>query len=240
VEVVGGGLAVVLVVVTIALLVLDRQRPRRAPYPWLWLLPPGALIGVSLFFGVALYPGLPTEIPTHFDVHGVADHYAATTAFTAFFPVIIQTLLTAIIAVAAALSLRLPPRGDARAAVTTVQATLILATGVDLALLLLARPVWQGRTTLSTGTLIGAALAVAVGVAAVLAASLRATRPAPGDPESHWRGIFYIDRDNPSIFVPKRFGLGWTLNLGRPGGQALLAALIAVPVLTVAVGAFAA
>jgi len=238
VEVVGGGLAVVLVGVTIALLVLDRQRPRTAPYPWLWLLPPGALIGVSMLFGVALYPGLPTEIPIHFDVHGVADHYAATTPFTAFFPVILQTLLTAIVAVAAALSLRLPPRGDARAAVTTVQATLILATGVDLALLLLAQPIWQGRTTLAAGTLAGAALAVAVGLAAVLAAALRATRRAPGS-DPHWRGVFYIDRDNPSIFVPKRFGLGWTLNLGRPGGRALLAALIAVPVLTAVFGAFA-
>jgi uncharacterized membrane protein len=189
VEVVVGGLAVVLVVVTIALLVLDRQRPRRAPYPWLWLLPPGALIGVSLFFGVALYPGLPTEIPIHFDVHGVADHYAATTAFTTFFPVIIQVLLTAIVAVSAALALRLPPRGDAYAAVTTVRATLILATGIDLALLLLAQPIWQGRTTLAAGTLVSAALAVTTGVAAVLVAALRATRRTPEDPspKPHWR-----------------------------------------------------
>jgi uncharacterized membrane protein len=122
--------------------------------------------------------------------------------------------------------------------VTTVQATLVLATGLDLALLLLALPIWQGRTSLAGGTLVGAAAAVATGVAAVLLAALRATRSPGTDP--HWRGVFYIDRDNPSIFVPKRFGLGWTLNLGRPGGRALLAALIAVPVLTVAVGAFAA
>jgi len=36
------------------------------------------------------------------------------------------------------------------------------------------------------------------------------------DDDSHWKlGAFYVNRDDPSIFVPKRFGVGWTLNLGN-------------------------
>jgi uncharacterized membrane protein len=29
-------------------------------------------------------------------------------------------------------------------------------------------------------------------------------------------GAFYVNRDDPSIFVEKRFGLGYTINLGNP------------------------
>ena len=29
------------------------------------------------------------------------------------------------------------------------------------------------------------------------------------------RGLFYVDRDDPSIMVEKRFGLGYTLNYGN-------------------------
>ncbi|MGN6200731.1 DUF5808 domain-containing protein, partial [Humibacter sp.] len=29
-----------------------------------------------------------------------------------------------------------------------------------------------------------------------------------------------VNRDDPATFVPKRFGVGWTINLGSPGGIA--------------------
>ncbi|WP_391118944.1 DUF1648 domain-containing protein [Psychrobacillus sp. L3] len=37
------------------------------------------------------------------------------------------------------------------------------------------------------------------------------------DDDKYWKGgLFYINKDDPSIFVEKRFGVGWTLNYGRP------------------------
>ena len=169
----------VLVALVAALIVIDRRRPRRMPYPWLWLLPPGALIGVSLLFGVALYPGLPDEIPIHFDAYGVADHWVATTPFSVLLPVILQGLVTALLAVAAALGLRLAPRGDAAAAADTVRAILVLAAGLDLALLLVAQPVWRGGTELPVATMAAASAAaitgaLAVGVTAVRLGAARA------------------------------------------------------------------
>jgi uncharacterized membrane protein len=39
------------------------------------------------------------------------------------------------------------------------------------------------------------------------------------DEDSHWKGgLFYFNRNDPSIFVEKRFGVGWTLNFGNPIG----------------------
>ena len=37
------------------------------------------------------------------------------------------------------------------------------------------------------------------------------------DDDKYWKGgLFYINKDDPSIFVEKRFGVGWTFNFGRP------------------------
>ncbi|XES00987.1 DUF5808 domain-containing protein [Streptomyces sp. S1D4-11] len=36
------------------------------------------------------------------------------------------------------------------------------------------------------------------------------------DVDRHWFGLFYCNRDDPRLAVPKRYGWGWTLNFGRP------------------------
>ena len=36
----------------------------------------------------------------------------------------------------------------------------------------------------------------------------------PSDEE--WTGVFYSNPKDPSLFVPKRFGIGYTLNFGNP------------------------
>jgi uncharacterized membrane protein len=39
------------------------------------------------------------------------------------------------------------------------------------------------------------------------------------DEDSHWYGgLFYFNKNDPSIFVEKRFGAGWTINYGNPIG----------------------
>jgi hypothetical protein len=48
-------------------------------------------------------------------------------------------------------------------------------------------------------------------------------------PAGRWRaGIFYLNREDPSIFVQKRFGTGYTLNFGQPMAWLLLVVLLIV------------
>ena len=43
------------------------------------------------------------------------------------------------------------------------------------------------------------------------------------DDDQYWKaGIFYINKNDPSILVEKRFGVGWTLNFGNPLGYLIL------------------
>jgi uncharacterized membrane protein len=43
------------------------------------------------------------------------------------------------------------------------------------------------------------------------------------DDDQYWKGgLFYFNPEDPSIFVEKRFGVGWTLNFARPLGYLIL------------------
>ena len=47
------------------------------------------------------------------------------------------------------------------------------------------------------------------------------------DDDAHWRlGIFYADADDPAVIVPKRFGIGWTLNWARQASWGIVAGFV--------------
>jgi len=62
-----------------------------------------------------------------------------------------------------------------------------------------------------------------------------AARPV-GDrtPDQCWRaGMFYVNPQDPAILVEKRFGIGYTLNFGRPAAWLLIAFIIALSVVPI-------
>lgn len=43
------------------------------------------------------------------------------------------------------------------------------------------------------------------------------------DEDDYWKGgLFYFNKNDPSIFVEKRFGIGWTINFANPKGYLLV------------------
>lgn len=61
------------------------------------------------------------------------------------------------------------------------------------------------------------------------------------DDDRYWYGnIFYNNPDDPEVFVPKRYGLGWTVNLGHPQGRLFMLVTLLLPlvilILTVLIG----
>ncbi len=55
------------------------------------------------------------------------------------------------------------------------------------------------------------------------------------DDDRYWRfGLFYYNRDDPSLLVPNRFGIGWGPNLARPVNWVILAAILGGPLITTA------
>lgn len=56
-------------------------------------------------------------------------------------------------------------------------------------------------------------------------------KSSPGDDE-YWKwGIFYFNKDNPDLFIEKKFGVGWTVNFARPGIWIFLLMIIIIPLI---------
>jgi hypothetical protein len=52
--------------------------------------------------------------------------------------------------------------------------------------------------------------------------------------ERCWKaGSFYVNRKDTALFVPKRFGTGWTLNLGNPLAWAIFLVPTALVILSI-------
>ncbi len=70
----------------------------------------------------------------------------------------------------------------------------------------------------------GATGAVAAGAGALLR-----------DNDRYWKlGVFYFNRQDASLFLPERFGIGWTMNWARPAAWAIVVGLVAVVVALIA------
>ena len=52
------------------------------------------------------------------------------------------------------------------------------------------------------------------------------------DDDRYWYGgVFYNNPNDPALFVPKRFGLGWTMNFGHPRAKLILFGMVLVALL---------
>lgn len=50
------------------------------------------------------------------------------------------------------------------------------------------------------------------------------------DDDRYWiGGVFYNNPDDPAILVPKRYGMGWTVNFGNPRGRLFMFATLLIP-----------
>lgn len=57
------------------------------------------------------------------------------------------------------------------------------------------------------------------------------------DDDNYWRGLLYVNREDPALFVPKRVGIGWAVNFGNPYSWLVLVGLVVVVAGLVTLGA---
>ena len=55
-------------------------------------------------------------------------------------------------------------------------------------------------------------------------------------PDECWKlGLFYFNRNDPALFVEKRFGIGWTVNFANPRAWLVLGAILLFILATLAI-----
>ena len=57
------------------------------------------------------------------------------------------------------------------------------------------------------------------------------------DDDRYWYGgFFYNNPDDPALFVPKRYGMGWTVNFGNPKGRLFFIGTLLIPLVIALLG----
>ncbi|MEV6611356.1 DUF1648 domain-containing protein [Kutzneria sp. NPDC051319] len=204
-------------------------------FPWLWLLLPVLVVVVSAVLGIIRYPDLPDPMPVHFDAAGNANRYAAKSIGSVFSIVFIQAGLTVVLCGIGALVFRGPADVDPSRPAASVRAHrefiarlgkgfIVFATLINLGLLATDWSMWSGSG--QVGVLLPLTLGpIVVGVALLVIIIVQRNREREPDEhtglthrddDSNWiGGIIYRNSDDPSWFVQRRFGFGWTVNVGN-------------------------
>lgn len=216
--------------------------------PWVWETLPLAIIAATVGYLAAHYPDAPDRIATHFDAAGHANGFADKSILTYFALVWSQIALEALLLALAVLVAH--ARAVSGAASSRFRAlwlrylyglrVLMLAFSGGIAIVVALS---ANGTPTGTEWILPAAVAL---VAFVLGgALLLALRTGQGGArlgpvaetgtdhmdDRYWKlGAIYVNPHDPSIFVERRFGIGWTINLGNPRGIALMIALLALPI----------
>lgn len=226
------------------------------PVSLLWECLHLPLAGLTAALSVALMPYMPERVPIHYDSAGVADNWVDKGPVVVLMPAGIVLFLGVCMAFSHFTIVK-SKRGtspDAPAAsaygyalYARAQSMLLVGLGLAISALICLMP-FNMAGFLSVDAFIGAVVLV---IAASLAGSAwiyavygqnghRAVRrlldaAADGgmqvDDDRFWKlGVFYLNRDDPALFVPRRFGVGWSVNWGRPGAWGIIigfAALVA-------------
>jgi uncharacterized membrane protein len=209
-----------------------------SPAGWLSQLGPFMALAAAALYLRARWPDLPQRIAMHYGLDGRPNAWMPRSALAVYGPLLLAALVAGSMAFVGWLQHRAtrPIHPGAVVHYTEVR----YRHGILVALLsaeyvLVATVVWLSLLPLRADGghigLEGAALATVTLVYIVwLGVYLRRLRPrghpASGaglgtsghDPtaEEHWRaGVFYVNPDDPSLLVPKRFGIGYTLNFAR-------------------------
>jgi uncharacterized membrane protein len=215
-------------------------------FPWLWLAPAVIITVATAVLGVLFYPSMPQILAVHYGARGVPDRVVAKSFGAAFSLVFVQIGLTALLGGMAAAIVRSRPDIDPARPVGSARwsrqhmslgakALLGLVSMIDLGMLGASLLMWTGTVTPWAPLVVALPVLAAVVITVVVLARHNVERDEVGegtglthrDDDKYWRGgLLYINREDHALLVPRRFGLGWTLNLGNPRVAMLLAALL--------------
>lgn len=227
-----------------------QRRPVSVPgAPYLWAGPFG-ILGVAGAWIGAHWNEIPARFPIHWGFDNQPNGWTVRSVAGVYTPLIIAAAVC-LMMLFFNWQITRNSRGSTamRKLIMRVLLALSYLISVLFAWLAVALPLGHGAPgPISMGILIGA-LAIIIGVVVVY--GLRAkVDPEPGagrataqqsvlrlgdnTADRNWiGGLFYFNPDDPAIFVEKRIGIGFELNLGNPGAWVFLGFLVLIPVATV-------
>ncbi|NBD27593.1 DUF5808 domain-containing protein [Paenibacillus glycinis] len=216
---------------------------------WYWLQ--ALIVAGSAAAAALLWADIPSMLTTHYNIRFEPDGFGAKSWSTVYLLNIVQACLlvtmlgtNAVIAQASANAASQADKGSGAAKQRAFRyVNSVFLYGLSLLLTLFFSYIqatmlygWPAKA-LPAATIAVAALIVGGIVGLVVTVRrLGLQGQNAGADEEHWLaggGVYYNPGD-PAVFVPKKHGIGWTINFGRPTGWVVIATLILIPFAIVA------
>lgn len=227
----------------------EANAPQPLPLAWDLLYLP--VILATLALTLALYPQMPDPVPVHFDAAGAVDDWMAKGWQVIAMPVAVQAFMALCLTVShwQILRSRRPssPEHPVASAIAygmfaRAQSTAPLVTGIVITASIAIMPLAFAGVVTTDQSFVALIVIIVGAILPNLAVSLvygqagarllrrmTAAGELAFDDDARWRlGVFYVNREDPSVVVPRRFGVGWAMNWGNPRSWALVAAFVAV------------
>ena len=191
----------------------------------------------NILCGAVAWGAIPESVPVHWGATGAADAFAEKSLLTTFAGAWVGLFLTTVLLAASLASARRAYRlvagGDeglvreqesvdqwaSQSIFASVAVVLSVATSL-LSLLSWVEGVPSVVVVIVSIAMLAALLLVGLGYQLARRArrsAIPAWSDGAGDDDAHWiAGLIYVNRGDSATIVPKRVGIGWTLNLGRP------------------------
>ena len=217
-----------------------------APPSLAWNVVYVPIVLITLALGLALYPSTPDLVPTHIDFAGNVNQWTPKGPALIAFPLLVEVFMAACFIFSHWMTIRSKKDVDpARPAISAyaygafarAECILLLVGGSVLTAVLgivmilmmtefLSMLVTMVLIIVATLVFVGAMIAFSVVYGqsgSRLVKRLEENGGIIADNDEHWKaGIFYWNKDDASLILPKRFGVGWTMNWARPAAWAIV------------------
>ena len=229
-----------------------------APPSLAWSVVYVPIVLITLALGLALYPSTPDLVPTHIDFAGNVNQWTPKGPALIAFPLLVEVFMAACFIFSHWMTIRSKKDVDpARPAISAyaygafarAECILLLVGGSVLTAVLgivmilmmtefLSMLVTMVLIIVATLVFVGATIAFSVVYGqsgSRLVKRLEENGDIIADNDERWKaGIFYWNKDDASLFLPKRFGVGWTMNWARPAAWVIVGGFTLVSIAFVA------
>ena len=229
--------------------------------PWYFLIPL-AIVGLNIIIGYKFYPSLPERVATHWNFAGEVDGYQNRSMSLIWQLPLMQLFMTIIMFVSykaigwskQQISVANPEEGRERNRIyRKVWSIYMVAMAIGTNLLMSMGTLETFKVINHKGyiplIMIFVFGILCVGSAIILAVKVgqggsnlklnmdekESTSSSERDDDMYWKlgNSIYYNPNDPSIFIEKRFGVGWTINAGSPIGMIIYIALFIVTVVAI-------
>lgn len=224
-----------------------------------FIFPSIVILVAAISVGITGYANFPSILPSNFTFAGVAKEFTQKSFLSVFFPTIEEGLVTGILFTVGLILVRTRQEIDVSRPYTTYEqqtrfktfyrdALYVFVSLYGMTALINSLRRWEYPTI--ELPLLFVLLPLILGFAVMylspyLIGQMGSRLSVPGedlensgasnkDDDTDWKGgMFDFNRQDPSLLVGKRFGIGWTLNFANPRAWVVLGAAISAVVLVV-------